>query len=231
MKKQLQQRELNAAGRRTECLAAIAGAILMFGAGAVQADCVATPDCESLGYRETSCVGGGVKCPWDTSKMYCNPNMCSLTLTKEECAEQCREVGEQSCVKNGVTYYAQCGVSKCPEGQGCKAGACVTCDNTCAVGNMLYSDFTCSSCLLNDKTPIGIIAYSSGSMRLAVQLDTTESKPWSNTLGDIAEIANTASSTYKTEFNGKSNAQAWVNKYGTDKGSYAAGYCYNYSCI
>ena len=229
MKKQLQQRELNAAGRRTECLAAIAGAILMFGAGAVQADCVATPDCESLGYRETSCVGGGVKCPWDTSKMYCNPNMCSLTLTKEECAEQCREVGEQSCVKNGVTYYAQCGVSKCPEGQGCKAGACVTCDNTCAVGNMLYSDFTCSSCLLNDKTPIGIIAYSSGSMRLAVQLDTTESKPWSNTLVDIAEIANTASSTYKTEFNGKSNAQAWVNKYGTDKGSYAAGYCYNYS--
>ena len=128
MKKQLQQRELNAAGRRTECLAAIAGAILMFGAGAAQADCVATPDCESLGYRETSCVGGGVKCPWDTSKMYCNPNMCSLTLTKEKCAEQCREVGEQSCVKNGVTYYAQCGVSKCPEGQGCKAGACVTCD-------------------------------------------------------------------------------------------------------
>ena len=49
MKKQLQQRELNAAGRRTECLAAIAGAILMFGAGAAQADCVATPDCESLG--------------------------------------------------------------------------------------------------------------------------------------------------------------------------------------
>ena len=34
--------------------------------------CTATPDCKSLGYTETSCPdGGGVKCPWNTSLMYC----------------------------------------------------------------------------------------------------------------------------------------------------------------
>ena len=34
--------------------------------------CTPTPDCASLGYTETSCPdGGGVKCPWNTSLMYC----------------------------------------------------------------------------------------------------------------------------------------------------------------
>ncbi len=34
--------------------------------------CTVTPDCKTLGYTETSCPdGGGVKCPWNTSLMYC----------------------------------------------------------------------------------------------------------------------------------------------------------------
>ncbi len=34
--------------------------------------CTPTPKCEDLGYTETSCPdGGGVKCPWNTSLMYC----------------------------------------------------------------------------------------------------------------------------------------------------------------
>ena len=45
---------------------------MMGDAGAI---CTPTPDCEALGYKATSCVGGGVKCPWDATKMYCNPNM------------------------------------------------------------------------------------------------------------------------------------------------------------
>lgn len=95
MKKQLQQRELNAAGRRTECLAAIAGAILMFGAGAAQADCVATPDCESLVNRR--------RLVWRRSKMSVGyeqnvlpPKYVQLSMIKRKCGEQCREVGEQS---------------------------------------------------------------------------------------------------------------------------------------
>ena len=33
--------------------------------------CTPTPKCEDLGYTETSCPDGGVKCPWNTSLMYC----------------------------------------------------------------------------------------------------------------------------------------------------------------
>ena len=34
--------------------------------------CTPTPDCKTLGYTETSCPdGSGVKCPWNTSLMYC----------------------------------------------------------------------------------------------------------------------------------------------------------------
>ena len=33
--------------------------------------CTPTPDCKTLGYTETSCPDGGVKCPWNTSLMYC----------------------------------------------------------------------------------------------------------------------------------------------------------------
>ena len=193
------------------------------------AECVATPDCEALGYRSTSCVGGGVKCPWDLTKMYCNPNMCSLTITKEMCDAECKNVGEQSCLKDGVTYYAQCGVSKCAEGQGCKAGACVNCDNSCSVGNILYADFSCSSCLLSDKTPIGVIAYADEDARLAIQLEGAENKAWSSKREDIADIANVSS--YNSDTNGKSNTQAWVNQYGNENVNNAAGYCYNYATL
>ena len=39
---------------------------------ALAEQCTATPDCKSLGYTETSCPdGSGVKCPWNTSLIYC----------------------------------------------------------------------------------------------------------------------------------------------------------------
>ena len=99
----------------------------ILGAGNAMAECVATPDCEKLGYTETSCAEGGVKCPWDTTKLFCGPS-CSLTTTKAQCDANCQNVGSQSCSKNGVTYYAGCGTSKCTTGQSCVNGSC-TCDS------------------------------------------------------------------------------------------------------
>ena len=99
----------------------------ILGAGNAMAECVATPDCEKLGYTETSCAEGGVKCPWDTTKLFCGPS-CSLTTTKAQCDANCQNVGSQSCSKNGVTYYAGCGTSKCTTGQSCVNGSCA-CDS------------------------------------------------------------------------------------------------------
>ena len=191
--------------------------------------CKPAPDCEALGYTARSCVGGGVKCPWDLTKMYCNPNMCSLTITKEMCDSECKEVGAQSCFKNGKTYYAECGASKCGEGQGCNNGSCVACDNSCGVGSIVYSDFSCSSCYINTKTPIGVVTYADGDNRLAIQLDVSGTKLWSNTLSDVVGIDNVSSSTYKSDMDGKANTQAWVSQYGSSNNGYAAGYCYNYT--
>ena len=44
-----------------------------FAVGNVTAQCVATQDCESLGYTETSCENGGIKCPFG-DKWACKGN-------------------------------------------------------------------------------------------------------------------------------------------------------------
>ena len=37
------------------------------------AECTPAPDCVELGYTETSCETTSLKCPFDTSKLYCLP--------------------------------------------------------------------------------------------------------------------------------------------------------------
>ncbi len=53
--------------------------------------CTATPDCKSLGYTQTSCPDGGVKCPWNQSLMFCN----------KKCAPACEE---KKCQTGDVLY-------------------------------------------------------------------------------------------------------------------------------
>ena len=38
-----------------------------------RAECVPQPNCASIGYTETSCETQAVKCPFDSSKLYCLP--------------------------------------------------------------------------------------------------------------------------------------------------------------
>ena len=54
------------------------------------------------------------------------PSSCTYTNTKESCASSCKNVGSESCVKNGTTYYKSCGTSKCLGGQSCCGGTCRT---------------------------------------------------------------------------------------------------------
>ena len=112
---------------------------------------------------------------------------------------------------------------KCADRYVWKDGACV-CDETCSVGNILYSDYSCNSCVIEGKTPIGIISYASGSTRLAVNLVETN-LPWGDQNIDVEGIVNyTESTAARTDFNGKQNTLAWISEYGDDNVSYAHGY-------
>ena len=128
----------------------------------------------------------------------------------------------------GMKYKTKVGA--CAEGYNWENNACVVaCKQTCDIGNILYSDSTCSSCKVSGKTPIGVVSYAEGTKRLAINLTTTSSMYWSLYCDDISGIPNYSSSPDTTDFNGKSNTAAWVSYYGSSVTNYAPGYCYNFT--
>lgn len=66
-----------------------AGCCLIGAAGAKAQTCTPAPDCESLGYDQSVCPGGFLRCPFDADKLFCTPE-CNLTITAEQCAAECK---------------------------------------------------------------------------------------------------------------------------------------------
>ena len=131
---------------------------------------------------------------------------------------------------DGMKYKTKVGA--CAEGYNWENNACVVaCKQTCDIGNILYSDSTCSSCKVSGKTPIGVVSYAEGTKRLAINLTTTSSMSmqWGGYGTDIPGLTNYGSSPHTTDFNGKSNTAAWVSYYGSSVTNYAPGYCYNFT--
>ena len=140
--------------------------------------CTPTPDCKSLGYTETSCPdGNGVKCPWNTSLLYCGEN------GKKICADMghpypCTGANEIPSGKVCANkYYTTC---TCASGYEWKNGKCekITCPvKSCAVGDVLYADKKCYICPANalpDQVPIGVV-FTSGKAVGLVDLSTRAS--------------------------------------------------------
>ncbi len=82
--------------------------------GEAWAQCVSTQDCTALGYTETSCPNGGVKCPFG-SKWFC--------ASTEITPEQCTELGfTQTCTGtnqtggSGSTCNKKYNICKCASG-------------------------------------------------------------------------------------------------------------------
>lgn len=81
----------------------------------------------------------------------------------------------------------------CQTGYGWKRGKCTLCDASCSVGNILYSDMSCNSCIMEGKTPIGVIGYANGTSGLAVYLQQSSSElEWSG-LSDTPTMTNFSS--------------------------------------
>ncbi len=184
------------------------------------AECTPSPDCADMGYSETSCSGKFVRCPFDTSKLFCAP--CD-SIYKYDCSGENMTGGIGANCNN---KYTSC---ECDTNNGFyfRNGNCV-CDTSCdTIGNIYYSDASCSSCIDYNKKPIGIIIKPS---EIIVSLDISE-QGWGTKEIDISALPNYSEETALTDMSGQTNTQAIVNHYGveTDSSTHAGIHCYNYA--
>ena len=123
----------------------------------INAQCVATQDCATLGYTETSCSGGsGVKCPFGN---------------KWACFKSDSEVCQQYGFTLSCTGSNQTGVGKACNGKyyecTCTSGyiwndssqKCEDATANCVIGALYYSDGTCSNDYISSKKLLGIVIY------------------------------------------------------------------------
>ena len=124
----------------------------------INAQCVATQDCATLGYTETSCSGGsGVKCPfgnkWACFKSeseICNDLGFTLTCTGTN------QTGGGGKACNGK--YSEC---TCTSGYiwNDSSQKCEDLAANCTFGSLYYTDGTCSNDYVYSKKLLGIVIY------------------------------------------------------------------------
>ena len=180
-------------------------------------NCTPSPDCASLGYTESSCPNGaGVKCPWGNT-WFCTEEKCD-TSYQYTCSGT-GYTGGSGEVCNGK--YKSC---TCADGYEWKDGTCQEifkpewgkCNGSaqnCNIGDILYSDGTCSSQNISGKTPIAVVVYKSadGNCAQAMALNSVDtapgggysvsSMPWGGYGTDIPGLKNiTSDSSASTDF-------------------------------
>ncbi len=181
----------------------------------VYGECTPTPDCASIGYTETSCEGDYLACPFDSTKLKCTP--CDSSFRYDCSGENITGGTGSAC---GGKYVA----CECSEGTVFNNGNCL-CDTSCSVGNIYYSDRTCSSCVVSEKNPIGVVVKDN-KLIVASSLHRGEWGAMIDVAGlEATEIEENA----KNDYNGTSNTLAIVSEFGTSSPISSAGvYCYTY---
>ena len=126
------------------------------------AQCVATQDCATLGYTETSCSGGsGIKCPfgnkWACFKSESEINQLCTDLGFTLSCTGTNQTGGGSKACNGKYNYCSCADGYVWQNGACKQS---TLDYSgCVIGALFYSDNTCSDKLESSKTLLGVVIY------------------------------------------------------------------------
>ena len=184
----------------------------------VWAQC-ATTTCSSLGYTSSSNTGDCLKCPfgeaWACPKITCPDNAkytCSGTNITGGVGIPC----------NGK--YSEC---SCAEGYEWKDGSCA--QSACKIGDIFYSDKTCSSDVVSGKTPIAVVVYidgNGGGQALALNNLSSEYY-WALTYTDIPNLPNylAYSNTAQLDFASCENSKI-IMDFG-DKSTYPAAWAAN----
>lgn len=106
-------------------------------------------------------------------------------------------------------------------------GQCI-CDTSCKVGNIYYSDGSCSSCIDDTKTVIGVVVKDN---ELVMSKEQKQGY-WSSGLVNLSTLTDYATrETAIKNYSGVDNTAKIVEYYGTnaDVNKNAAVYCYNFS--
>ncbi len=166
----------------------------------VNAQCVATTDCATLGYTETSCPNGkGIKCPFGNT--WACPStedeICAKYGFKYDCSGTGYVSGSGTPCNNKYTsctcasgYEWKDGkCEKIPEPEGAVLGQCTGYAKNCKIADILYSDGSCSADVVSGKIPIAVVVYIGGDgCGTAVGLEELENKAWSTKLDDISQV-------------------------------------------
>ena len=145
---------------------AITTSVLAFtSASLVRAEDCAITDCSALGYTETSNRGNCLKCPfgnaWACPGEQCSPDYqytCTGTGYAGGSGEACDGKYQSCTCASGYEWKdgtCQKEILK-PEWGKCNGSA-----KNCNIGDILYSDGTCSPQNISGKTPIAVVVYKS----------------------------------------------------------------------
>ncbi len=167
----------------------------------VYAECTPTPDCDAIGYTETSCETISLKCPFDQSKLYCFPCDSSYQYS-------CSEPNEYGNGESCNNKYKAC------------------CNTNCVVGNYYYADGSCSSCVDNSKILVGLVVKDN-EIVMSYDIITSNWAPDAVEINNLTYITDTTSAL--ADYNGMNNTSAIVAYYGSNASNVAGVYCYNYA--
>ncbi len=155
--------------------------------------CAITPSCTDLGYKQQTCNGPALKCPFNVDYSFCTG--------------ECSPLFQYACAGAGYAggvgtacggKYTEC---TCVEGYKFIDGSCIQpavwgqCSGyaeNCALGDILFSDGTCGANKVAGKTPIAVVIYKSsdGNCGQAISLKSVGKYKWSTEYVDISDLPN-----------------------------------------
>ena len=227
--------------------------------GNAWAQCVSTQDCATLGYTESSCPNGGVKCPFG-NKWFCGGD--NTTICKQEgftnacngagqlgkgesCANlykqcDCQDTYKYTCSGTGYSggSGSACGgkytACKCASGYKWDAtsGTCKADRTVCEVGTLYYSDNTCSADYDSSKTLLGVVIYSNGASGggwVMTHKPIATTIKWSTEDVDIPGVLTTSSEAGLTDIQASCTNTDIITAYGDSSTYRAAWAAKNYS--
>ena len=124
----------------------------------INAQCVATQDCATLGYTETSCSGGsGIKCPFG-NKWACFKSD-SEVCEKYGFTLSCTGTNQTGVSKPCNGKYAECSCTSDYKWNASSQKCEYDYKTHCVIGALYYSDGTCSQDKISSKTLLGVVIY------------------------------------------------------------------------